>query len=76
MSIFVSDKVYCDSYDCPDHYKLVHDADDVMCKEKKCTKEQCCKKGESSPKDALREVGHKEGVINYCDCAKRFVLPN
>ena len=45
MSIFVSDKVYCDSYDCPDHYKLVHDADDVMCKDKKCTKEQCCKKG-------------------------------
>ena len=30
ISIFVSDKVYCDSYDCPDNYKLVDDADDVM----------------------------------------------
>ena len=50
MSIFVSDKVYCDSYDCPDNYKLVDDADDIMCKDKKCTKDKCCEKGEvSSP---------------------------
>ena len=46
MSMFVSDKVYCDSYDCPDNYKLVDDADDIMCKDKKCTKDKCCKKGE------------------------------
>ena len=56
MSMFVSDKVYCDSYDCPDNYKLVDDADDVVCKDKKCTKDQCCKKGEASPKRTLREV--------------------
>ena len=59
ISIFVSDKVYCDSYDCPDNYKLVDDADDIMCKDKKCTKDKCCEKGEASPKHALREVGHK-----------------
>ena len=48
--IFASDKVYCDYYDCPDNYKLVDDADDIMCKDKKCTKDKCCKKGEvSSP---------------------------
>ena len=55
MSMFVSDKVYCDSYYCPDHYKLVDNADDVYCKDKKCTKDQCCKKGEASPKRTLRE---------------------
>ena len=55
-SIFVSDKVYCDSYDCPDNYKLLDDADDIMCKDKKCTKDQCCKKGEEHPKHTLREV--------------------
>ena len=64
MSIFASDKVYCDSYDCPDNYKLVDDGDNVMCKDKKCTKKQCCKKGESSPNDTLREVGDKEGSQN------------
>ena len=72
MSMFVSDKVYCDSYYCPDHYKLVDNADDVYCKDKKCTKDQCCKKGEEYPKhtsSALREVGDKERVINYRDCA-------
>ena len=46
ISIFASDKAYCDSYDCPDNYKLVDDADDIMCKDKKCTKDKCCKKGE------------------------------
>ena len=56
MSMFVSDKVYCDSYYCPDHYKLVDNADDVYCKDKKCTKDQCCKKGEEYPKHTLREV--------------------
>ena len=35
MSMLVSDKVYCDSYYCPDHYKLVDNADDVYCKDKK-----------------------------------------
>ena len=50
MSIFVSDKVYCDSYDCPDNYKLVDDADDIRCKGGKCSKDQCCEKGEESPK--------------------------
>ena len=39
MSMFISDKVYCDSYDCPDNCKLVDDADDIMCKDKKCTKD-------------------------------------
>ena len=39
MSIFVSDKVYCDSYNCPDNYKLVDDADDVMCKDEKKQKQ-------------------------------------
>ena len=40
------------SYDCPDNYKLVDDADDIMCKDKKCTKDKCCEKGEvSSPAD-------------------------
>ena len=48
--MFASDKVYCDSYDCPDNYKLVDDADDIMCKNKKCTKDKCCEKGEASPK--------------------------
>ena len=57
ISIFASDKVYCDSYDCPDNYKLVDDADDVVCKDKKCTKDQCCEKGEVSPNNALREFG-------------------
>ena len=56
MSTFISDKVYCDSYDCPKNYKLVDNADDVVCKDKKCTKDQCCKKGEASPKRTLREV--------------------
>ena len=56
MSKFVSDKVYCDSYDCPDNYKLVDDADDVLCKDKKSTKDQCCEKREESPKHTLREV--------------------
>ena len=46
MSTFVSDKVYCDSYDCLKNYKLVDNVDDVVCKDKKCTKDQCCKKGE------------------------------
>ena len=45
MSTFVSDKVYCDTYYCPKDYKLVDNADDVYCKDKKCTKDQCCKKG-------------------------------
>ena len=54
--MLVSDKVYCDSYYCPDHYKLVDNADDVYCKDKKCTKDQCCKKGEEYPKHTLREV--------------------
>ena len=57
MSILVSDKVYCDSYDCPDNYKLVDNADDVLCKDKKCTKDQCCKKGEESPEDTFLEGG-------------------
>ena len=51
MSMFVSDKVYCDSYYCPDHYKLVDNADDIYCKDKKCTKDQCCKKGEEYHKN-------------------------
>ena len=57
MSMFVSDKVYCDSYDCPDNYKLVDDADNVVCKYKKCTTDQCCKKCQSSPKHTLIEGG-------------------
>ena len=58
MSIFVSDnKVYCDSYDCPKSYKLVDDADDIKCKGGKCTKDQCCKKREKSPKYTLGDVG-------------------
>ena len=59
ISMYASDKVYCDSYDCPDNYKLVDDADDIMCKDKKCTKDQCCKKGEASPKHTLRDVGEE-----------------
>ena len=57
MSTFVSDKVYCDSYDCPKNYKLVDNADDVACKDKKCTKDQCCKKGEESPEHTFLEGG-------------------
>ena len=57
LSTFVSDKVYCDSYDCPKDYKLVDNADDVVCKDKKCTKDQCCKKGEESLKHTLLEDG-------------------
>ena len=49
MSIFVSDKVCCDSYDCPKNYKLEDDADDIKCKGGKYTKDQCCKKREESP---------------------------
>ena len=56
MSIFVSDKVYCNSYDCPDNYKLVDDADDVKCKGGRCSKDQCCTGGEESPKHTLRDV--------------------
>ena len=36
----VSDKASSDSYDCPDNCKLVDDGDDVLCKSKKCTKDQ------------------------------------
>ena len=57
MSIFVSDNVYCDSYDCPKNYKLVDDADNVVCKYKKCTTDQCCKKCQSSPKHTLLAGG-------------------
>ena len=53
MSIFVSDKVYCDSYDCPYGYTLIDNADDVKCKGGKCSKDQCCKKGETLPKHTL-----------------------
>ena len=49
MSIFVSDNVYCDSYDCPYGYTLIDNADDVKCKGGKCSKDQCCKKGEALP---------------------------
>ena len=52
-----SDKVYCDSYDCPDNYKLVDDADDIMCKDKKCTKDKCCEKGEDFPKHTFLDGG-------------------
>ena len=37
---------YCDSYNCPYGYELVDDADDIKCKNYKCTKKQCCEKGE------------------------------
>ena len=57
MSIFVSDKVHSDTYDCPDNYKLVDDADDVMCNDKKCPKDKCCRKGEESPKHTLLQGG-------------------
>ena len=57
MSIFASETVNCLFYDCPDNYKLVDNADDVLCKDRKCTKDQCCKKGDESPKYTLLEGG-------------------
>ena len=54
-SIFVSDKVYCDSYDCPDYYKLVDNADAVSYTHMKLPKDESGKKGEASPKHTLRE---------------------
>ena len=70
MSMFVSDKVYCDSYYCPDHYKLVDNADDVYCKDKKCTKDQCCKKGEEYPKHTLREDDDAPPIDGIVRCIK------
>ena len=41
-----SDKVYCDSYDCPYGYDLIDDAEHVKCEWGKCSKDKCCEKGE------------------------------
>ena len=50
-------RVYCDSYDCLYGYALIDNAEDVKCKGGKCSKDQCCQKGEAIPKHTLRDVG-------------------
>ena len=68
MSILVSDKVYCDSYDCPKDYKLVDNADDVACKDKKCTKDQCCKKGEESLEHTSKYISRGRRSFKVINC--------
>ena len=36
---------YCDSYECPDKYDLVHGAEDIKCDYSGCTKHKCCEEG-------------------------------
>ena len=38
---------YCDSYECPDKYDLVHGAEDIKCDYSGCTKHKCCEESES-----------------------------
>ena len=40
----------CSSFDCPKYYDLIDDADTTVCKDDKCTKDQCCEKGEAYAK--------------------------
>ena len=44
ISIYVSDTVYCDSYNCPYGYALIDDADHEECEYGKCEKSKCCDK--------------------------------
>ena len=38
----------CSSFDCPDNYSSVDDADKIVCEDSGCTKKLCCDKdGES-----------------------------
>ena len=50
-------QVYCDSYDYPDNYKLVDNADTTVSKDTKFNNDQCCHKGEAFPEHTLREAG-------------------
>ena len=40
----ISDRVYCDSYDCPSGYALIDDADGKECNKGKCNRSVCCNK--------------------------------
>ena len=44
ISIYVSDTVSCDSYECPYGYALIDDADHEECEYGKCEKSKCCDK--------------------------------
>ena len=49
------------SFDCPKYYKRIDDAYTTVCKDDKCTKDQCCEKGES----AVLETGLSLGFTVY-----------
>ena len=66
-----SDKVYCDSYDCPYGYYLIDDADEVECKWGKCKKSQCCERVCSSykcPKHYTWKSGYEKIKCNDSGC--------
>ena len=44
MSVYTSDTVYCDTYDCPYGYSLIDMADQEECKNGQCEMSKCCNK--------------------------------
>ena len=71
ISIYVSDTVYCDSYECPYGYALIDDADHEECEYGKCEKSKCCDKVCSSydcPKHYKLKSGYDKIKCDYSGC--------